>query len=68
MQPGTNGVRVEATGTAGWGYGIVATNHLVTNHSTWVSLGGAVADGAGRIVFTDTNANATRRFYRAVYP
>ncbi|HEY5909894.1 MAG TPA: FG-GAP-like repeat-containing protein, partial [Verrucomicrobiae bacterium] len=65
-QPGTNGFRIEASGSPGWSYGIEATTNF--NAPAWAQLGSGTADNSGKFVFTDTNAASHQRFYRALYP
>jgi hypothetical protein len=68
VQRDTDGFRLEASGTPGWGYGILATNSLPASSSGWTRLGTGMADSSGHIVFTDTDTNLPQRFYRSVFP
>ena len=68
LQRQTNGLRLEASGTPGWSYGLLATNDPTITISTWPRLGTATADSSGRIFFIDTTIDLTQRFYRGVYP
>jgi hypothetical protein len=68
VQQATNGFRLEASGTPGWSYGILASTGLTTNASVWPRIGAASADGSGRFVFTDTNMALPQLFYRGIYP
>ena len=68
VQRQMNGFRLEASGTPGWSYGLLAAADLATNASAWLRLGSAPADGVGHFSFLDTNTTLPRRFYRGVYP
>ena len=66
FKPARTVFNFEASGAPGWTYGILGTTNL--NAPDWARLGSGIADGFGKILFSDTNTALPQRFYRGVYP
>lgn len=62
------GFQLEAMGTPGWSYGFLASTGVTANLPAWTRIGSSAADGAGHILFTDTNTAPAQRYYRGVFP
>ena len=59
------GWQLQFNGTPGYAYHVQRAPEVV---GPWTDLGVAVAPGNGVVTFIDTNAPATRSFYRTVVP
>ncbi len=64
---GDGSIKIAAAAQPGATYSILASTNL--NHTNWLNLGPATADGLGHLLFHDQNStNFPRRFYRFRVP